>query len=620
MAPGQLTSKGSILTQVAPKRTILIKEGQDHVLRPGEEVPYRYLRSLGHGGCGVVEAVEDINTGRVYARKIVHLNPGSKTLRRQIFENEAKIIRDLLTHHHIIRVYATYYADPVVCLVLQPAADCGDLEVFLEAFRDEIEEFNADNTHQPDATKKSTLERAFGCLASGLAFMHQQRIRHKDIKCKNILVHQGSVIYTDFGISKDFSQAESSTTEGPIQSFTRRYSAPEILDRDSRNSKSDVYSLGCVYIEIISALTGAFDIEYDKPFSQDVQRIQRQIEKSIMLEPNRNVAKLAISMTSADQTKRPRSADVRNQIQAYPGYICEKCQTPRGTRATRQLKSPIALHPDVGADTHSAEAQGIVSTDKLWEDETYDVASLQNLSLTTSQSVIKEFGLEEGPKAPSSFLWYQPKDHLNRPLLPGNIAVSPSDRLQLPNLITGGPDKGAHDLKDPNYRTLVPIEAQDFFKVGRVFSLLNNQFSSGKVTWSLENERIDIVKYGDDIAQRCSFVVVQVMDNYVRACALPSYVYESMNSSGSYCAAFLSGSPPKPVDTRGSIDTREPVEIERRDPHVILPGGTEIRLSKTYNIEWSVKIRDIGMVIPEHRIRLVRYWRDASAQRREKVD
>ena len=106
MEPDQLVSKRSTSSE-APDHTIIIEEGKHHVLSPGETMPYRYLKSLGHGNCGVVQAVEDANTGDLYARKIIHLT-GHKTLRRQEFENEAKNIRNLLTHHHIIRVFASW--------------------------------------------------------------------------------------------------------------------------------------------------------------------------------------------------------------------------------------------------------------------------------------------------------------------------------------------------------------------------------------------------------------------------------------------------------------------------------------------------------------------------------
>jgi serine/threonine protein kinase len=135
-----------------------------------------------------------------------------------------------------------------LALILSPVADGGDFHEFLARYQD------AATTDPERGEKTMILYRAFGCLASGLAFMHQERVRHKDIKPKNILIHQGSVLYTDFGISFDFSRQEQSTTIGNPQSYTKRYCAPEVADWGNRNSKSDIFSLGCVYIEILSAI------------------------------------------------------------------------------------------------------------------------------------------------------------------------------------------------------------------------------------------------------------------------------------------------------------------------------------------------------------------------------
>ena len=69
-------------------------------------------------------------------------------------------------------------------------------------------------------------------------------------------------MYTDFGSSYDFGDAGRSTTTGYPQGMTRRYCAPEVIECGSRNSKSDVFSLGCVFIEIYLAL--ADDAEHDQ--------------------------------------------------------------------------------------------------------------------------------------------------------------------------------------------------------------------------------------------------------------------------------------------------------------------------------------------------------------------
>ena len=73
----------------------------------------------------------------------------------------------------------------------------------------------------------------------------------------NILIDShGRVLLCDFGISLDWSNSENSTTEGAPHKFTSRYCAPEIQEHDKRNTTSDVWSLGCVFLEIITVIKG----------------------------------------------------------------------------------------------------------------------------------------------------------------------------------------------------------------------------------------------------------------------------------------------------------------------------------------------------------------------------
>ncbi|KAH7345915.1 kinase-like domain-containing protein [Pyrenochaeta sp. MPI-SDFR-AT-0127] len=224
--------------------------------KPNDLLPYQHVRMLGHGGSASVEMVSDTNTGSVYARKVFK-NVYSRNLKdaKEKLLNEVQIMQRLSSHHHIIRVHATYINKRELAIILDPVADGGDLATFLQNYQDSGYSlfYDVDRGTERRAQNK-ILQKAFGCLASELAFMHRQAIRHKDIKPQNILIHQGSVIYTDFGLSYDFGDIGQSTTTGLPQGITRRYCAPEVADWGSRNSKSDIFSLGCVFIEIHSAL------------------------------------------------------------------------------------------------------------------------------------------------------------------------------------------------------------------------------------------------------------------------------------------------------------------------------------------------------------------------------
>ena len=301
----------------ATPSTLLIREGEDYLLEEDYQLPYKLVRNLGHGHSANVEMVEDINTGSVFARKVFPIR-GFRTESRHIFDNEIKIIRRLAPHHHIIRIFATYVAKREVGLILYPVADSGDLYAFLQDFN----EAKAAHLVQPETNR--VLESSFGCLASGLAFMHRQKIRHKDIKPQNILVHQGSLIYTDFGYSLDHSAIVGSTTTGAPNAFTRKYCAPEVSDYGPRNSKSDIFSLGCVFLDILFVL-------HDEPISPDPRKSYHEILENSQLrsslQSSSPLGMITSNMLLPRPDERPSAEDVTFGIEKYePGRFCAQCR------------------------------------------------------------------------------------------------------------------------------------------------------------------------------------------------------------------------------------------------------------------------------------------------------
>jgi serine/threonine protein kinase len=150
-------------------------------------VAYRHMKMLGHGNSGAVEEVTDLATGKSYARKTFMLRGSTrkKEEAKRVFHNEVKIILGLGGHHHMIRVHTAYVTFTVLGILLEPVARGGDLEEYLADYEQSLQ---STTTQDPRIVAMTAiLQKGFGCLAAGLAFMHKQRVRHKDIKLRNIL-------------------------------------------------------------------------------------------------------------------------------------------------------------------------------------------------------------------------------------------------------------------------------------------------------------------------------------------------------------------------------------------------------------------------------------------------
>ena len=101
------------------------------------------------------------------------------------------------------------------------------------------------------------LRQYFVCLSEALRYLHEQNVRHKDIKPGNILIDKyGAIMLTDFGISKKFPKNSPHATNDERPQRTPKWAAPEIMadERKDRDDPSDVFSLGCVFLQMATLI------------------------------------------------------------------------------------------------------------------------------------------------------------------------------------------------------------------------------------------------------------------------------------------------------------------------------------------------------------------------------
>jgi len=186
-------------------------------------------------GVGAYAVVDTVKIGdNFYARKSIGGIRQQHT--REVIQAELKIIH-ALEHPHIVRVLLTYEERQQFSIIMHPLAD-NDLETYLANKVCETEREHA------------LIWKWITCLVNTLAYIHSKDIRHKDIKPRNVLVKGDKIYFTDFGSAHMFSEGGESTTTGRPSGHTRTFCAPEVINEESRNRSSDVFSLGCVLAEM----------------------------------------------------------------------------------------------------------------------------------------------------------------------------------------------------------------------------------------------------------------------------------------------------------------------------------------------------------------------------------
>ncbi len=231
-------------------------------------------RFLGRG------AVGDVHEVTLQGQKLAHKRI---LFRRKIGEKDKKEIEILkkLSHVHVIQLIGTYTQQKFLGIILYPVAEC-DLHTFFE----DVEAWMAINQSTSDRqarlselepSQKRRLEALgydfpekktcrialpiyskIGCLISAVAYLHSQKVRHKDLKPSNILLSKDRIWISDFGSATDFTLLSHSATNN--ERGTPRYFAPEMAAWEVSGRAADMFSLGCILLEILVLhQTGSLD-------------------------------------------------------------------------------------------------------------------------------------------------------------------------------------------------------------------------------------------------------------------------------------------------------------------------------------------------------------------------
>ncbi|GAA5140376.1 Stk1 family PASTA domain-containing Ser/Thr kinase [Nocardioides marinquilinus] len=225
---------------------------------------YELGELLGRGGMAEVRKGTDSRLGRIVAVKRLRTDLASDATFQARFRREAQSSASL-NHPSIVAVYDTGE---------EPATDgSGVAQPYI------VMEFVAGRTLRDILREgrkilpERALEITSGVL-SALDYSHRAGIIHRDIKPGNVmLTPSGDVKVMDFGIARAMSDAAGSMTQTAAVVGTAQYLSPEQARGEAVDSRSDVYSAGCLLYEL---LTGRPPFVGDSPVAVAYQHVREQ--------------------------------------------------------------------------------------------------------------------------------------------------------------------------------------------------------------------------------------------------------------------------------------------------------------------------------------------------------
>ncbi|KAI9746360.1 MAG: ATP binding [Claussenomyces sp. TS43310] len=204
---------------------------------------------IGQGSFGSVYLALHAITGELLAVKQVDApsananNPNDAKKKSMIdaLKREISLLRDL-QHPNIVQYLGCSSSNEQLNIFLEYVPG-GSVQTMLNSY----------------GALKEPLVRSFvRQIVTGLAYLHDRDIIHRDIKGANILVdNKGGIKISDFGISKKIEASNllngtGSNKNRPSLQGSVFWMAPEVVKQTSYTRKADIWSLGCLVIEMMT--------------------------------------------------------------------------------------------------------------------------------------------------------------------------------------------------------------------------------------------------------------------------------------------------------------------------------------------------------------------------------
>ncbi|WP_415118028.1 Stk1 family PASTA domain-containing Ser/Thr kinase [Micropruina sp.] len=302
---------------------------------------YELGSPLGRGGMAEVRRARDTRLGRQVAVKLLRVDLAGDPTFQARFRREAQASAGL-NHPNIVAVYDTGEE-------IDPASGVSIPYIVMELVEGHtLRELLRDGRKiLPDRA----LEFSAGVL-DALAYSHRAGIVHRDIKPANVmLTSAGRVKVMDFGIARAVADTSATMTQTAAVIGTAQYLSPEQARGETVDSRSDIYSAGCLLYEL---LVGQPPFRGDSPVSVAYQHVRETPVPPSQLDPLVTSSMDAIVLKALAKNPADRyqtASDMRDDINRLLAGHAVKAAAPTALLAasaadpTRVLPSAVEPSP-----------------------------------------------------------------------------------------------------------------------------------------------------------------------------------------------------------------------------------------------------------------------------------
>jgi len=332
---------------------------------------YRVLEPLGRGGMARVYRAYHPQLDRYAAVKVLRSDLVEEEEFLGRFKREARAVAGL-RHPNIVQVFDFDVQDGLYYMVMELLE--GD------SLRTRLNDYRARGERMP----LGDVARILLDVLDGLAYAHSEGMVHRDVKPANILLsRRGRAVLTDFGIAQIVGGTRY-TVSGALMG-TLSYMSPEQGMEGKCDARSDIYSLGIVFYEM---LTGDPPFDAETPLAilmkhvNDPLPLPRKVESSIPKPFERIVLK---SLAKRPNQRYQTAEEMADALR----HAAKRAKIPLPDRISLPLSFTTADAPLEPVAVLSGTARAKVVDVEFAGDDT-DAALDQRLAMEAEEAAARE--------------------------------------------------------------------------------------------------------------------------------------------------------------------------------------------------------------------------------------